>query len=103
MAGKEIHGVTVDMVANDFAIDRLVFSKEIKANYPDWVANEIFASAKKLAMNQLGYVPGFVANSKDFSEWSDEDVDRLLAESANAGCSNVDRPLISGLVKCLAK
>lgn len=103
MAGKEIHGMTIDMVAKDFAIDRLTFSKEIRANYPEWVASEIFASAKKLAMKELGYMPGFVAKSKDHSEWADSDVDRLFAEAVHTECIHMERPLIAGLVRCLSK
>ena len=66
--GKEWHGVTVKNVAEDFAIGRVAFSSEIKAGYPDWVAAEIFQQAKKIAMNKLGFIPGFVAKASDFTE-----------------------------------
>jgi hypothetical protein len=66
-AGKVWHGVTVAMVAEDY-VGRLVCSAEIKANYPPWVAGEIFAAAAKLAKKQIGFVPKFVSEQKDFSE-----------------------------------
>lgn len=65
--GKKQHGITVKMVAEDF-VGRTAFSKEIKENYPTWVANEIFEQAKKLALQTLGWIPTFVAESRDFSE-----------------------------------
>lgn len=68
LAGKAWHGVTVAMVAEEFAINRLVFSAEIKAWYPEWVAEEIFAQARKVARQKLGYVPTFVEKARDFSE-----------------------------------
>ena len=69
--GKKQHGVTVAMVAEDF-VGRIAFSKEIKERYPTWVADEIFAQAKKVALTQLGFVPTFVREQKDFSELSYE-------------------------------
>lgn len=66
--GKEWHGVTVAMVAESFAVDRLITSKEIKTDYPEWVAKEIFSAAERIANNRFGYVPTFVRNHRDYSE-----------------------------------
>ncbi len=66
--GKKVHGISISNIAKDFAIDRLIFSKEIKENYPKWVANEVFNQAKKISLEQLGFIPTFVANQRDFSE-----------------------------------
>lgn len=66
--GKMAHGVTVKAVAEDF-VGRIAFSKEIKANYPPFVAEEIFSLAAKLALEQIGFVPTFVRNRKDFTEY----------------------------------
>lgn len=68
--GKRWHGVTVESVAEDFAISRLAFSAEIKANYPAWVANEIFTAAARIALERIGYIPTFVRDRRDFSETS---------------------------------
>jgi hypothetical protein len=68
LAGKVWHGVTVQNVAESFAVDRLIFSKEIKENYPEWVATEIFLQAEKIAQAHYGYVPTFIKNRKDLSE-----------------------------------
>lgn len=68
LKGKEWHGVTVQTVAEDFAISRIAFSKEINANYPPWVADEIFQQAKKIALNKIGYMPTFVEESMDWSD-----------------------------------
>ena len=64
--GKEQHGITVTMVAEDY-LDRLIFCSEIEANYPDWVANEIYARAEQLAPKRFGFIPTFVLNKKDFT------------------------------------
>lgn len=69
LTGKKIHGMTVQMMAEDFAINRLAFSDEIKRDYPAWVSKEIFAQAKKLARERFGFVPAFIANEKCFSEY----------------------------------
>lgn len=66
--GKATHGITVAAVAEDF-VGRVIFSAEIKANYPAWVAEEIFQLASKVAEKTLGFVPTFVRNRKDFSEF----------------------------------
>jgi hypothetical protein len=68
LAGKIWHGVTVENCAEDFALSRLLFSRDIKSNYPAWVADEIFSAAARLAQSRLGYVPTFVAARRDFSE-----------------------------------
>lgn len=67
--GKEWHGVTVKTVAEDY-VGRVVFSKEIKEGYPEWVADEIFAAAARIAINtkSIGYVPTFIRDKRDFSE-----------------------------------
>lgn len=70
LSGKEIHGITVQMVAEDFVSGGLMTSAEIKCNYPTWVAREIFQQAKRHADKTLGYVPGFLENECDFSEAS---------------------------------
>lgn len=67
--GKVAHGVTVKAVAEDF-VGRIAFSKEIKENYLPSVADEIFRLAEKVAMEQLGFVPAFVRNRKDFTEYA---------------------------------
>lgn len=66
--GKAWHGVTVKMLAEDFAIHRLITSAEIKQSYPLWVAAEIFKQAGKVSMEQIGFIPKFVMNRADFSE-----------------------------------
>lgn len=68
-AGKQWHGVTVQMVAEDYVLNRpLITSREIKEHYPAWVADEIFAQAAKIAQERLGCIPKFVSDRKDFSE-----------------------------------
>jgi len=64
--GKEQHGITVTMVAEDY-LDRLTFAREVENNYPAWVANEIFARAKQLSTDRIGFVPTFVSSGRDFS------------------------------------
>ncbi len=71
--GKWLHGVTVETVANSF-IERLEFSLDIKTNYPPWVANEIFSLAKKLVFTKLGWIPPFIENQKDFTEYTQEEI-----------------------------
>lgn len=67
LQGKKWHGVTVQMVAESY-VDRTMFSKEIKENYPDWVSDEIFSASIKIAQKKMGYVPRFILERKDFSE-----------------------------------
>jgi hypothetical protein len=67
LTGKEVHGITVRAVAEDF-VGRVAHSAEIRAAYPAWVAGEIFAQAKRIARQTIGFVPSFVANGRDFSE-----------------------------------
>lgn len=67
LAGKEVHGITVTSVAEDF-VGRVAFSAEIKANYPQWVANEIFCRAEQMAAKTIGFVPTFIRTRMDFSE-----------------------------------
>lgn len=66
--GKKLHGLTVEMAAEDFAISRILMANEIKSLYPDWVANEIFSQAEKIALNKIGFVPSFIRNRKDYSD-----------------------------------
>lgn len=66
--GKEQHGLTVSMVAEDFARHRLIFTSEIKEQYPKWVADDIFARAAKMAKLLFGFVPTFIRDALDFSE-----------------------------------
>ena len=67
LAGKAWHGVTIANCAEDF-IGRILFSAEIKANYPSWVADEIFCQAEKLCREKHGFVLKFVKNRRDYSE-----------------------------------
>lgn len=64
--GKERHGVTAQMLAEDY-IDRLITAKELRENYPGWVAREVFAQARKIAVARVGYMPTFVKTGEDFS------------------------------------
>ncbi len=85
LTGKEIHGMSVQMIAEDFAINRLVTSAEIKTNYLPWVAKEIFAQAAKVSMIRLGFVPKFVSAQKDWSEFTDEELACLPAQPNGGG------------------
>lgn len=67
LVGKQQHGITVAMVAEDFAINRLITSQEVRDNYPGWVAREIFAQAQKQAAQKIGFVPTFVRDGEDYS------------------------------------
>ena len=64
--GKEWHGLTVTMCAQDY-IDRLLFAGDIKANYPEWVQRDIFGRAAQLAAKQIGFIPTFVSTGNDFT------------------------------------
>lgn len=64
--GKQWHGVTVAMLAEDY-VGRLLFASELKENYPEWVRQEVLAQAGKIAVQQIGFVPTFVATGEDFS------------------------------------
>jgi len=64
--GKEWHGLTVTNCAQDY-VDRLLFSCEIKANYPEWVQRDILGRAAQLALKQIGFVPTFVKSGDDFT------------------------------------
>jgi hypothetical protein len=65
--GKQWHGVTVANCAEDYAITRLLFACEIKANYPKWVQREILSMAAKIAPEKIGFVPTFVKTGDDFT------------------------------------
>ena len=64
--GKEWHGLTVTNCAEDF-IGRILFTSDIKANYPEWVQRDIFGRARQLAMKMIGFVPTFVRTGSDFT------------------------------------
>jgi len=64
--GKEWHGLTVTNCAEDF-IGRILFTSEIKTNYPEWVQRDIFGRARQLAMKMIGFVPSFVKTGEDFT------------------------------------
>jgi hypothetical protein len=64
--GKQWHGLTVTNCAEDY-IGRLLFASELKANYPEWVRQDILGRARQLAQRDLGYVPTFVLTGEDFT------------------------------------
>jgi len=64
--GKEQHGMTVTMVAEDY-IDRLIFAIEIERNYPEWVQKDIFGRASQIAEKKIGFIPKFVSTKSDFT------------------------------------
>ena len=64
--GKEQHGMTVTMIAEDY-IDRLIFAIEIERDYPEWVQKDIFGRASQLAQEKIGFVPKFVTEKADFT------------------------------------
>ena len=64
--GKQWHGLTVTNCAEDY-IGRLLFTAELKTNYPEWVRQDILGRARQLAERALGYVPKFVLTGEDFS------------------------------------
>lgn len=63
--GKSWHGVTVKNCAEDF-VGRVFFTSDLK-NYPTWIQKEILSLAKKIATEQLGFVPTFIQTGKDFT------------------------------------
>jgi hypothetical protein len=67
MEGKERHGMTVDMVAEDL-LGRVIFNAEVLENYASWVANEIFSAAERLAKKRLGFAPKFISTRRDFTK-----------------------------------
>lgn len=64
--GKKWHGVSVTHCAEDY-IDRILFARELKENYPEWVRQDILGRARKLALDRVGYVPTFVKTGEDFT------------------------------------
>lgn len=64
--GKEQHGLSVTMIAEDY-IGRITFASDLKANYPEWVRADILGRARQLAVGVMGYVPTFVRTGEDFS------------------------------------
>jgi hypothetical protein len=57
--GKEWHGLTVTMVAEDL-IAGLCSAAEIRSTYPVWVVRDILGRAGQLAHLKLGFVPRFI-------------------------------------------
>ena len=72
--GKEQHGMTVTMLAEDY-VGRILFASDIRDGYPEWVQKDILGRAGQIAQKVMGYVPTFVRTGEDFSTMSDE---RLL-------------------------
>jgi hypothetical protein len=64
--GKEQHGITVTMIAEDY-VGRILFACDIRNGYPEWVQKDIFGRARQIAMQVIGYVPTFVRTGIDFS------------------------------------
>lgn len=64
--GKEQHGMTVTMIAEDY-LDRLIFAIEIERNYPEWVQKDIFGRASQLAASKIKFIPKFVTDRADFT------------------------------------
>ena len=73
--GKQWHGLNVTNCAEDY-IGRLIFASELKANYPEWVRQDILGRAGQLAQSDLGYVPKFVRTGEDFTTM-DLPIDRI--------------------------
>lgn len=63
--GKEWHGLTVTMVAEDY-VGRIVFASDLK-KYPDWIRKDILGRAKQIAVKIVGFVPKFVETGEDFT------------------------------------
>jgi len=72
--GKEQHGMTVTMLAEDY-VGRILFASDIRDGYPEWVQKDILGRAGQIAQKVMGYIPTFVRTGEDFSTMSDE---RLL-------------------------
>lgn len=64
--GKQWHGLTVTNCAEDY-IGRLLFASELKANYPEWVRNDILGRARQISMRDIGFIPTFVKTGEDFT------------------------------------
>lgn len=64
--GKEWHGLTVTMCAEDY-VGRILFARELKENYPTWIRKDILGRAKQIALEQLGFIPKFVSSGEDFT------------------------------------
>jgi hypothetical protein len=82
--GKQWHGLTVTNCAEDY-IGRLLFASELKANYPEWVRQDILGRARQLAQRSLKYVPTFVLTGEDFTTF-----DPLL--NAQSAGTNANAP-----------
>jgi hypothetical protein len=63
--GKERHGMTVTMVAEDY-VGRIMFGEDLD-KYPEWVKKDIIGRAGQIAMKTIGFVPTFVKTGKDFT------------------------------------
>lgn len=64
--GKEWHGLTVTNCAEDY-IGRILFTSDIRENYPEWVQRDIFGRARQLAIKLIGFIPTFVKTGCDFT------------------------------------
>ena len=64
--GKQWHGLNVTNCAEDY-IGRILFASELKANYPEWVMQDILGRARQLAQRDLGYVPTYVSTGEYFT------------------------------------
>ena len=72
--GKQWHGLNVTNCAEDY-LGRLLVAADLKANYPEWVRQDILGRARQLATQTLGYVPTFVLTGEDFSTQPPDSVD----------------------------
>lgn len=68
--GKATHGISVNMLAEDF-VGRILFCEDI-LSYPLWIQNEIYTAAEKYAKKTLGFVPTFVKNRQDFTTMTED-------------------------------
>lgn len=80
--GKEQHGLTVTMIAEDY-IGRIMFAAELKENYPDWVRRDILGRAAQLAQASVGYVPTYVQTGEDFTTLPDSAWDSLFSRNTH--------------------
>lgn len=67
--GKQFHGLNVTHCAEDY-IGRILFASELKANYPEWIRQDILGRARQLAQRDLGFIPTFVLTGEDFTTLS---------------------------------
>lgn len=60
--GKEQHGMTMTMIAEDF-VSGLFFQSDL-VKYPEWVQCDILGRASQIAYQTIGFVPKFISNTK---------------------------------------